>query len=109
MKDAEVHHVPAKISLDGPAPVSTYFLPAAAETDDKPAAGKSATTGTAEDSDSSDDEAHDCGEVVVGSTTTGRGTLRCKWTQRSLRYRFGGTTASPQAGSCTSVWQGLQG
>ncbi|KAA0148317.1 hypothetical protein FNF29_06704 [Cafeteria roenbergensis] len=61
MKDAEVHHVPAKISLDGPAPVSTYFLPAAAETDDKPAAGKSATTGTAEDSDSSDDEAHDCG------------------------------------------------
>ena len=46
MKDAEVHHVPAKISLDGPAPVSTYFLPAVAEADDKPAAGKSATTGS---------------------------------------------------------------
>lgn len=45
MKGADVHHVPAKVCADGPAPVSTYFLPAVVGKDGKPLASPDASKG----------------------------------------------------------------
>lgn len=54
MKGAQVHHIPAKICVDGPAPVSTYFLPAAVERASKPAASADSTGASPASSSSSD-------------------------------------------------------